>query len=265
MCLAFGVESLDDVAAKLSEILELQPPGGPRREGARAEDAEVDRRLAAEGRQAGRLPGDRSPGRRRRSRPAAGADVLARRRRAVHHAARRDHGAIRGPAAAQCRDVPHAGARPALDGDALADPQGRPRRLPLHRGSHGGRRRARARPGHRVLRERTAAEAHRRADGRRLPARRAGRARQGSHGRPRGAGRCRDRARGLHRQGRPRDRGPVRRPHRLLHAGRAVPGLQRHRDHDAARRDLSVDRRRQAAAGGCVARARRPSGSSCRP
>ena len=28
MCLAFGVESLDDVAAKLSEVLELQPPEG---------------------------------------------------------------------------------------------------------------------------------------------------------------------------------------------------------------------------------------------
>src|SRR5664279_4833578 len=28
MCLAFGVESLDDIAAKLSEILELQPPEG---------------------------------------------------------------------------------------------------------------------------------------------------------------------------------------------------------------------------------------------
>src|SRR5207244_4477663 len=28
MCLAFGVESLDDVAAKLSELLELQPPEG---------------------------------------------------------------------------------------------------------------------------------------------------------------------------------------------------------------------------------------------
>ena len=34
-------------------------------------------------------------------------------------------------------------------------------------------------------------------------------------------------------------------------------------DHDAARRDLSVDRRRQARAGGRLARARRPSGSSC--
>src|SRR5436189_2061304 len=28
MCLAFGVQRLDDVAAKLSEVLELQPPEG---------------------------------------------------------------------------------------------------------------------------------------------------------------------------------------------------------------------------------------------
>src|SRR5215510_3085969 len=28
MCLAFGAESLDDVAAKLEEVLELQPPQG---------------------------------------------------------------------------------------------------------------------------------------------------------------------------------------------------------------------------------------------
>ena len=68
----------------------------------------------------------------------------------------------------------------ALDLHALADPQGRPRRLP------------RARTGRLEVavalgldpvtaysRERAAAEAHRRADARRLPARRAGRARQG--------------------------------------------------------------------------------------
>ena len=46
----------------------------------------------------------------------------------------------------------------------------------------------------------------------------------------------------------------VRRSHGLLHGRRAVPGLPRHRDDDAQRRDLSVDRRRQAAAGGRVAR-----------
>src|SRR3954466_8584235 len=28
MCLAFGVESLDEIAARLSEVLELQPPEG---------------------------------------------------------------------------------------------------------------------------------------------------------------------------------------------------------------------------------------------
>ena len=46
--------------------------------------------------------------------------------------------------------------------------------------------------------------------------------------------------------------------------GGAVPGLQRHRDHDAARRDLSVDRRRQAARRRTRGSGRRPSGSSCR-
>ena len=46
-------------------------------------------------------------------------------------------------------------------------------------------------------------------------------------------------------------------------AGGAVPGLPALGDHDAARRDLSLDRRRQARAGGRLARARRPSGSSC--
>ena len=48
--------------------------------------------------------------------------------------------------------------------------------------------------------------------------------------------------------------GPVRRPHRLLHTRRAVPGLPRDRADDAARRDLPLDRRRQAAPGGRLAR-----------
>ena len=122
------------------------------------------------------------------------------------------------------------------------------------RRAHPGRGRARARPDHRVLRERAAAEAHRRADARRLLPRRAGRARQGRHRRPRGAGERGDRARGLHREGRARHRRPVRRSHRLLHAARAVPRLPPHGDDDASRRDLSVDRRRQAAAGGRLAR-----------
>ena len=72
--------------------------------------------------------------------------------------------------------------------------------------------------------------------------------------RPRGARQRRDRARGDdHARGRGAG-GAVRRPHRLLHPGRAVPGLPALRDHDAPRRDLSVDRRRPATAGGRVAR-----------
>ena len=60
MCLAFGVERLDDIGAAVGEILELQPPEGLARQGARPEDAEVDRRRAAEGRAARRVPGDRA-------------------------------------------------------------------------------------------------------------------------------------------------------------------------------------------------------------
>ncbi len=60
-------------------------------------------------------------------------------------------------------------------------------------------------------------------------------------------------------------RRPVRRSHGLLHAGRAVSRLQRHGDHDAQGRDLSrrsssASRRRRTRGS-----ARRPSGSSCPP
>ena len=144
----------------------------------------------------GAVPGGRAHRRRGRPRPAADPALLARRPGAVHHAAGRDH---EGPAHGrpQRRHVPDAEDRLALDLHALADPQGRARRLPRDRRDDPGRRRARARPGHGVLGERAAAEAHRRVDARRLPPRRAGRAGQGEDGRPRGAGERRDRARGL--------------------------------------------------------------------
>ena len=48
MCLAFGVDSLDDVGARARRRARDAAARGPRREGARAEEAEVDRRLAAE-------------------------------------------------------------------------------------------------------------------------------------------------------------------------------------------------------------------------
>ena len=62
-----------------------------------------------------------------------------------------------------------------------------------------GRGRARAGSRDDVCRERTAAQAHRRADARGVPARRAGRARAREDRRSRGARARRDRARGLHR------------------------------------------------------------------
>ena len=228
-------------------------PAGARREGARPPEAEVDRRLDAEDRVPRRMPGDRAHRRRRRPGPPPDPALLARRPRAVHHSARRDHDrpSHRHP---QRRDVPDAEDRRAHDLHALADPQGRRRGLARDGRAARGRGRARARPGHRVLRLRAAAEAHRRVHARGLPARRAGRARAGEDGRPRGAGERRDRARGLHREGRARRRGAVRRPHRLLLARRAVPGLPPHRAHDAARRDLPLDRGRQAARRGRLAR-----------
>ena len=66
--------------------------------------------------------------------------------------------------------------------------------------------------------------------------------------------RRRDRARGLHRAGRGRRGRPVRRPHRLLHAAEPFPVFHVTALTMRKRRDLSLDRRRQAAAGGRLAR-----------
>ena len=105
----------------------------------------------------------------------------------------------------QRRHVPDAGARPAHDRDALADPQGRPRRLP-----------ARPTASSRSPSRSGSTRSPRTARARRCPkhvdelmlagflARRAGRARAGEDRRPRGPRQRRDRARGLHRAGRAR-------------------------------------------------------------
>ncbi len=87
-----------------------------------------------------------------------------------------------------------------------------------------------------------------------LPEGRARRARPGEDGRPGGARERGNRPRGDHRTRRPDERGALRRPHRLLHPGRGVPRLPPDGDHHAPRRDLSLDRRRPAAAGGRLAR-----------
>ena len=173
----------------------------------------------------GGLPGGRAHRRRHRPRAAPDPALLAARPGAVHHPPGGDH---EGPRhrRPQRRHVPDAGDRPPLDVHALADPQGRPRRPARRpRRPDPGRRRDRSRPGHRLLRERAAPQARRRADARRLPQGLGGRARQGEDRRPRGARERRDRAGGLGRRDRHRARGAVRRPHRLLHAGRGVPDL----------------------------------------
>ena len=68
MCLALGVERLDDVAAKLADVLEMQPPQGLGEKLRGLQAAEVDRRLAARSTvRKRRVPGGRPA--RRRGRP----------------------------------------------------------------------------------------------------------------------------------------------------------------------------------------------------
>ena len=113
-------------------------------------------------------------------------------------------------------------------------------------------------------RQRAAAEAHRRVHARRLPARRAGRAGQGEDGRPGGARERRDRPRGLRRAGRARPiEGPFGDHTGYYTPAEPFPVFHADGDDDAPRRDLSVDRRRQAAGRRTRGSARRPSGSSC--
>ena len=255
MCLAFGVASLDEVGAKLADVLEMQPPVGPRRQAARAQAAEVDRRLAAEQRPQGRLPGDRPPRRRRSISallpvqtcwPLDAAPFIT--LPAVITRDPRDRPAER-------RHVPDAGARPRdrprCTGSCTrtAAPTSPPR---------GGRMEVAVALGLDPVTAYSASAP--------LP----------KHidelmfaGFLRGA--AVDVVKGVTvdlevpasaeivlegyvEQGDLDRRGALRRPHRLLHAGRAVPGLPPDRDDDAARRDLPVDRRRQAAAGGRLAR-----------
>ena len=239
------------------------PPAAPGDggEGARARAPARAGLLLVQAGARGPLPGGLAG--RARPRPPADPHLLARGRRAVHHAAAglQPRPAHRG---AQLRHVPHPEARPAHGDDALADPQGRRRPPARLAGARAGGRGDRHPPGDDLLGHGAAAAGHRRDDLRRLPAR----AQRGDgalpDGRPRGAGRVRGRARGLRRRHRPAARGALRRPHRLLHAGRRLPDLPHHRHVDAPRtrstRPRSSGRRRWRTS----TWARRPSASSCR-
>ena len=91
MAMAFGAPSLDAVAEKLSDVLEMQPPQGLREkvQGLKKLKSIADSR--PKDRLEGRLPGDRAHGRRGGHHAAPDPDVLARRPGAVHHPAGGDY------------------------------------------------------------------------------------------------------------------------------------------------------------------------------
>ena len=229
---------------------------GARREGARPEEAEVDRRLAAEDRRAA------APARRSCSPATTSTSTLLPIQRCwpgdpapfITLPAVITHDPHTGRA--QRRHVPDAGDRRPLDVHALADPQGRPRRLPRDR-------RARSRSPSRsasipVTAYSASAPLPKHIDELMLAGFLQGRAGRARRRRRRSTSRCRRTPRSCSRatieKGEVGLEGPFGDHTGYYTAGRAVPGLPAHGDHDAARRDLSVDRRRQAAAGGRVAR-----------
>ena len=200
MCLAFGVERLDDVAAKLEDVLELQPPQGLVEKVRKPREAEVDRRLAARRPCSnGAVPG----GRARRATtststllPISAAGRATRRRSsrcpAVITQDPRDR-------RAQRRDVPDAEGRPRARRSCTGRSTRTAARTPRGaRRPDPGRGRARARPGHRLRGERAAAEARRRADGRGLPQ---GRPRSSSSSARPSTSRCRRTRRSCSRAG----------------------------------------------------------------
>ena len=176
---AFGSE------ARMAAALEVEPAGRARRargQAARRAAARNVRRAPAQARHAdgrrarraphgrsGALPGDRRDGVALAGRPADLA-VLARRRRPLHHAARRVHARSR-HRRAQRRHVSPASLRRSHARHALADPQGRRRaRAPRDRTDAGGDR-ARRRSGDDLRRLGAPAARPRRSRLRRLAAR----------------------------------------------------------------------------------------------
>ena len=254
MSWALGVADLDEHARAILGPGQVAAADGPDGQAAHVAEAGARRVGHAEDRPHRALPAGRRD--RRRSRQAADPHHLAGRRRAVHHAADGDHARSR-QGDAQRRLLPDAGLRPAHDRHALAAAQDRaPAHAPLQGAgpaAHAGRGRAGRRSGAALRGDRAAARRHRRVPVRRVPAPQAGRDGALQDHRPRGAGVGRLRAGRLRRRRRAAPRGAVRRSHRLLLAGRRLPGVPRHRDHAARDADLRDHRRRPAAAGGRLA------------
>ena len=259
MAAALGVERLDELSARVAKLLDLKMPGslfdklkklgdlfdvakaGPKRVRSAPcqEVVETDRPIA---------------------RDAARAQVLAGRRRALHHAADGLHAgsAARARATSACT-----GSRSSTSGRSACT--GRSTRAgPSTSGvaeeqraqPHGGRHRARRRPG---LDLRGARRRCRPGIDEMVFAGLAARTRRRDGARARrSTSRCRPRPRSCSRatsiRAERRLEGPVRRSHRLLLARARLPGLPPDGGHAPQAADLSDDDRRAAAAGGLLAR-----------
>jgi len=91
MCLAFDAPSARQRCRQAQRRPRAAAARGAHRQGARPAEAQVDRRLTPENGSARAVAGHRPRGRRRVARSPSDPDLLARRRRALHHPARRDH------------------------------------------------------------------------------------------------------------------------------------------------------------------------------
>ena len=199
MAKALGVDDLDEIGARIGDLLKPEMPHGRRWAARRAGQGGAAAQGAAAARQGRAVPGGRREGRRRRPVRPARHQVLARRRRRVPQPRPDPHQAP-GDRRAQPRHVPPAAAGRAHRQPALADPQG----LHVARGDRRAARRAAA-GGDRVRLPargdvrgvRAAARRHRRVPVRRVPAARARRDGRLPDRAAAGAGRRADRARGL--------------------------------------------------------------------
>ncbi len=228
MALALGVDDLEELRHNLGAGDRSQAAAGHGRDGqARTEMLGVLRSIGFGPSMTRRAPCQDSRHQRESiARHAADPQVLAGRRRQVHHAAAGHH-ARSGDRSAQRGHVPLAEVRRANAGDALAAAQGR--RGTRARGPRPEKRPdpvcdcARRRSGADVVRVGAAAARHRRISAGRLAARQAGRVRQGDDAGHRSARQCGDRDRGLRRSERAPHGRAVRGSHRVLHAADLFP------------------------------------------
>ncbi|CAM5730824.1 3-octaprenyl-4-hydroxybenzoate carboxy-lyase [Streptomyces tendae] len=247
---ALGLKSYAEISEKIGGLLKPRAAARVRRRARGLREARRDdARTAEEGEDLQRARARGRPHRRRRGPgPAPRAVHLAQRRRLLLQPGPHPH---QGPGHRhpQPRPVPPPAPRPAHHRHALADPQGQPQPLPGRRPPRrapAGRHRLRLPAGRDLRLHRAAARRHRRVPLRRVPpgqADRDGRLQDRSAPGAR-AGRGRDRRLAGARRDAPR--GPLRRPHRLLHPAGTVPRPEDRLRDDAEAPAAPVDRGRPA-------------------